>query len=328
MIWCKCINKIRDKNGIITDYEIASISGERRIVSKDQLKTAMINNQVALVNLKLSKDGKMTNRSIEEEAELTKKLTTNNLSETEAEKVIAKEKNLTLKANMLGTAVTVDKYGSVTSIPNTQIVIITPDVRYITYNVNYSDFKDKTVVFSGSEKVILDIGALNKANIVEIKNSAMVESVYKNLIHSKKILLNYDNIDIKTIDIIFKTYKTDLDTNSYYSDAGEFTTIIIKSSKLDKDIATDRVRKVLLRQKPSSISDRRAYDLIVYLRLIKTLYESYGEYSLPDLTREYINELRSIFNSSSNGISQKHHMYLRTENKFIEKLIDEMESTL
>lgn len=38
MFYCKCINKIRNKNNVIESYELMDLEGNRKIVDKDLLK--------------------------------------------------------------------------------------------------------------------------------------------------------------------------------------------------------------------------------------------------------------------------------------------------
>jgi len=328
MIWCKCIGKIRDKNNIITDYEIVSLAGEKRVVSKEQLKMAIANNQVALVNMKIAKDGKLMDRAAEEEAQLTKKLTLGNASKEDSEKLTNRNERIALKANMIGTAVGVDNEGVVISVPNTDTVVITPNVKMIGPKISYNDFEDKTVIFTGNEDIGYGLRVyFDCANTVVIQNPALLAHVNENLLRPKKIVLDFDNIDVKTLDIIFKTYKTDMCT---YSQRG-FTNIIIKQNRLNKDEAVDRVRKILLRQKPSSIVARRAYDLVVYLRLLRTLNSSYNEILLSEMTKQYLDELRDKLELTLKGFggnSGTFERYLRSSLEAITKLCEELKGTL
>lgn len=330
MIWCKCINKIRDKNGIITDYCIVSVGGEQRVVSKNQLKTAIANNQVALVNLKLSKDGKLMDRAIEEEAQLTKNLTFKDLQDDKKQEIIQKNEKMMLKANMLGIAAQMDSYNVVVGCSNVDRIVIPPNARGADLRA-LSKFRGKTLVVPENTEWgrSLPIGMqhlLSTADILVIRDEALCAHVNDHKITADNIVFDFSNINEKTLDIIFKTYKDEV--NAFTNKLREIT---IVNSRLDEDTAVGRCRKILLRQKPSSVVDRRAFDLITYLRLIRTVKDSYNDNKLKDLTKQYIDELEDKMDLTLRGFggtSKSFETFIRNNKDSIKELIEYLRSDL
>jgi hypothetical protein len=62
MIKAICIKKIRDKNGNITNYILKDANNKTVKVGSDELKTAIKNNKIRIINLKLTSDNKLVNR--------------------------------------------------------------------------------------------------------------------------------------------------------------------------------------------------------------------------------------------------------------------------
>ena len=278
MIWCKCIQKIRDNNGIIIEYEIADLNGEHRIVSKDALKNAIANRQVSMVNLKLSKDGKLMDRSIEEQAKLTKELHLGIVTED--------DKNKYLKARMLGIAPVVRDNGWVDSFPNAEQIAITPNIYGIESNGQLSN---KTVIFYGNNKVKFSSYGEKYGKAI-IKNPTLIASMVERDFRAKETVLDFDDMDLKLIDIIFKYFKSDVEYADY--DNNEYRKVIVESSRLECNEVYNRVHSILKRQKPSGKLERRCYDIIAYLRLIYCMYLSFGDESILELASEYIAEYK------------------------------------
>lgn len=62
MLVIKCIEKYKDKNGVITHYKIQDSQGEIRIVTSKQLKTAIQNKQVDCANLALTSNNRLIDK--------------------------------------------------------------------------------------------------------------------------------------------------------------------------------------------------------------------------------------------------------------------------
>ena len=58
----KCIAKKKDKNGIITQYQVQDTNGKVTTVTPQQLKEAIKNNKVECINLTLTSDNRLINR--------------------------------------------------------------------------------------------------------------------------------------------------------------------------------------------------------------------------------------------------------------------------
>lgn len=59
MIACKCIAKLRDNKGKIYGYTLQDINGQKQNVQPDNLKAAIRNNNVHVINLKLTSDNRL-----------------------------------------------------------------------------------------------------------------------------------------------------------------------------------------------------------------------------------------------------------------------------
>lgn len=306
MIWCKCIQKIRDNNGIIIEYEIADLNGEHRIVSKDALKNAIAARQVSIVNLKLSKDGKLMDRSIEEQAKLTKELHLGIVTED--------DKNKYLKARMLGIAPVVKDNGWVDSFPNAEQIAITPNIYGIESNGQLSN---KTIIFYGNNKLRFSSYGETYGKAI-IKNPTLVAAMVNQEFKAKEIVLDFDDMDLKLIDIIFKHFKSDYEYNN-----DEYSKVFVENSRLDCEDVYNRVHSILKRQKPSSKPDRRCYDIIAYLRLIHCMYKSFGNNSILSLANEYITEYKFKVNRISYSMS-RHGVYVLDNEKATNKLIEDI----
>lgn len=72
MIEVLCINKYRDTSGRISGYAVQDNQGNVKLVETNQLKKAIINNQIRVVNLKLTSDGRLIDDRIRPEGEQPK----------------------------------------------------------------------------------------------------------------------------------------------------------------------------------------------------------------------------------------------------------------
>lgn len=283
MVWCRCIQKIRDKNGVVQEYEVADFNQEHRIVSKEVLKAAIESGQLSVVNLRLTKDGKLVNRSTEAEAQLMAKLTRNEITQADI--------NAKANADLLGlSASVVDGIAKIS--PNAPSVLITADVKALD---SFIDFTNQNVTFIGNNPVER-LHPTYRAREVIIKNPTIVTGLYNHEIMSPIIKLSVDNTDSKILDIIFKTYKTDSAGNYHFFNNSvafkKLQIIIIDRATLNIEEALDKMRKILARQKPSSKNDRRCYDLLAYLRLMYSMYISYADERFIDGAEIYIDEFQ------------------------------------
>ena len=63
MITVQCIEKFRDKQGRIYGYRIRDISGQTKDVKPENLKRAIANKQIQIVNLTLTSDGRLVDKA-------------------------------------------------------------------------------------------------------------------------------------------------------------------------------------------------------------------------------------------------------------------------
>lgn len=282
-VWCKCINKIRDNNNNIVQYEIADRNGEHRIVTKEQLKAAVVSGALDIVNLKLTKDMKFVDRATEDEAKLMRFLTTGELSE--------KDDRIIVKSQLIGTAPKVEA-GMLVGLPNSNTIAITPDVRIIPWDrTGNCNFEGKTLYFYGNNTISIE-RQLSEVDKAYIFNQTLVSNISSEKLLCKEMVLAYNDLDVKAVDIIFKTYKefTPAKSNWKYT----FSNIMVDSTKLDCDECYNRAAAILKRQKPSDNSIRRRYDLVVYMRLIKSMYTSFGDKRILALANPYIVEYNRL----------------------------------
>lgn len=276
MLWCKCVEKVRDNNGVIESYLLADTTGQRRLVTKDVLKQAILNEQAAVTNLKLSKDFKLVPRSIAEETQL--------LSQLQMDDREFYDNKAMTKARVLGVAPTLDDDGVITSLPAGTKVIITSEVKDVAYIV-CDEFRNKEVVFTGN--CSLNIGKKGSKGIrchrISVNDQTYVPLVLTGKFTAEVVKLDYDGMDEKIVDMILKSYKATYTFKLYY---------IIKSNRLSRTDAYNRTIKVLKRQKASQLDDRRCHDLVMYLWPIYSLYCSYNDPEILDYAYNYIDEYK------------------------------------
>ena len=71
MVYCKCIEEIRDGN-IIDAYKLSDSQGNCRVLDKNTLKLEIQRGNLTVVNLKLTKNGRIIHRSKVEEYQMMK----------------------------------------------------------------------------------------------------------------------------------------------------------------------------------------------------------------------------------------------------------------
>lgn len=75
MINAKCIHKFRDNHDRITGYRLVDINGQTNDISSEDLKKAILNRQINVLNLTLTKDKRLVDTAISDnKVTLTKKL--------------------------------------------------------------------------------------------------------------------------------------------------------------------------------------------------------------------------------------------------------------
>lgn len=80
MIYVKCISKLRENNGRISKYLLEDMAGNREYVNPDDLKYSMVTKHVDVLNLALTSDNRIIDKSIEY---LKKDKSSNNIGEQE-----------------------------------------------------------------------------------------------------------------------------------------------------------------------------------------------------------------------------------------------------
>lgn len=264
MIQAKCIIKQRNKYGIIEKYTIQSESGETITVSPQQLKDAIRANKIEIINLQLTKDGKLMDKSIESTLREYKKL--------EDENVVI-DKGQYSKAAMLGVAPILNDSGHVIGV-NTQKVMFSDSTRMIGKNIINID---SSATFYGTlplTKRLDYIGIKMKFKDILVLNHCIMSCIGADpkeiVITSEDIHIDHSYLDIKVVDEIFKILKSQKEHNTY----GDLFKISFEYKKynINKDEIYSRTEKIIKRQKVSSNNDRRAYDLMVYMQFIYSMY--------------------------------------------------------
>ena len=266
MVKAKCIEKVRNKNNIIVGYTLQDNTGYTITVEPKQLKEKIASGEVEIVNLKLTPSGRLIDRSIED----TLKSYTILDSDKEAN---MKQYN---KAVMLGIAPNLDASGSVIGISGNNVIFTDATNKF---SSNIIEPKAKAT-FSGSkelEKTMKYISIRLEFNEVIVNNPCVMANIgegrdYSISIVSPSIFINHKLITIKTVDEIFKVLKNQFAAGI----PGHIFKITMNTDNLDKDELYDRVFKIIKRQKPSSKTGRRAYDLMVYFEFIYSMWLSTG----------------------------------------------------
>lgn len=64
MLECKCIQKYKDKKGVIEGYDIA-YGNSTRTMTANELKAMIKNNKIRVLNLTLTKDGRLIDKKVD-----------------------------------------------------------------------------------------------------------------------------------------------------------------------------------------------------------------------------------------------------------------------
>lgn len=268
MLYCKCVDKIRDENNIIQSYELVDFNGDKKVVDKELLKTTIRKGLVTVTNLKLTKDGKLVPRAVKEEAELMHMLA--------KDKPTEKDERQISKARMLGVLPTVDDKGTIVTLPTSGIIWITPEVKLVNLYTPERDY-----IISGETQIKVNYLLCNNLTIM---NHTVLEFIMNDRIQANTIKLSFKDMDAKTIEFAFKATKKDEHS----------ALIIVDGGSMDKELAFNAANKVLNRQKVSNVPDRRAYDVYVYVKFIYGLTLGFRDKTLLSRADEYILEFDDI----------------------------------
>ena len=96
MVQAKCIEKHKDTNGKIQEYIIVDWSGQQCKFNADELKAAIKNNQINVINLKLTRDNRLIDKAIK---------TLNNKNSTVISKVQKDNNDILDKPSMSSTQI-------------------------------------------------------------------------------------------------------------------------------------------------------------------------------------------------------------------------------
>lgn len=261
MVYCQCIEKIKNKNGIITHYKIFDFENDTRVVTKEALKSVINAGKLTVVNLKLSVDNKLVDRSTEETANMIDKLGLKSST--------AKDEKQYQKGMMLGTVPDIDSYGTIISMPSSSTVLINGKCKGV-----YRVFScDGTVIFDGNSDFRMN-ERMNADKFI-IKNPVLIKYLteYK-LVAKNGILISVADANDKLLDIIFKTIKEY--GRNRDNIGGEVPIIYVDDKVMDVDRALLKMRSIIKRQKPSLNPGRRSYDLAVYVLFMKLLSISFN----------------------------------------------------
>lgn len=67
MLLVKCVEKIRDNNGVITHYVLQDTNGDLKKAEACYVKEALKDGRISCVNLKISSDGRVISKKVKEE---------------------------------------------------------------------------------------------------------------------------------------------------------------------------------------------------------------------------------------------------------------------
>jgi len=65
--YARCVCNVKDKRGRVTAYLLLTQEGEKQRVSKQELVEMITSGLIRVVNLKIAKDGRIINHSIQSE---------------------------------------------------------------------------------------------------------------------------------------------------------------------------------------------------------------------------------------------------------------------
>ena len=64
MIYCECVYKFRDANGVIRGYTLRDTKGNTQNIVPEQLKSAIKSGKISVVNLKLASDNRLVDSGV------------------------------------------------------------------------------------------------------------------------------------------------------------------------------------------------------------------------------------------------------------------------
>lgn len=91
MIQAKCIQKFRDNSGKIYGYRLQDINVQTQDVTPEDLKKAILNKQVDIINLTLTSDGRLVDRKAEKQLENKKIMPNSVITPTDSKETKAKK---------------------------------------------------------------------------------------------------------------------------------------------------------------------------------------------------------------------------------------------
>lgn len=309
MVVCKCLEKIYNKNGIITSYNLMDTNGNVKELSKDAVKQYIKSGELLITNLMLSKDGKLVNRSVEEEAKLMQKLKNTKLSHS--------DQKMETKSEIIGSLACADERGRLITKgidKDLKTLTISKDIKYI----NGLVVPNHDIFFIGNSEVVIQSRIIcNKATI---RNQTMYNSLLAAKIQTEDcVYLSTDDLNEKSLDFVFKYIKTVTQEIS-----PKWALMVINSKNMDKSKALEKMRSILKRQKPSSKADRRCYDLLVYIAFMYCMAVSFGDITFIDGINAYKKEFSSKYRQCELAFN-----YIYTINSFFtsqveQRLIDKL----
>ena len=185
MVKAKCIEKVRNKNNIITGYTLQDNTGYTITVEPTQLKAKIASGEVEIVNLKLTPSGRLIDKSIEDTLKGYTVMNTDKVNEEES-------RGQYNKALILGIAPVLNQKGHVTGV-NGDYVVFTDATNIFAGNIIADGTKAE---FKGSkelEKVMLYISIRLKFKEVIVSNPC----VMANLGEGKDYSISIVSPDIK-----------------------------------------------------------------------------------------------------------------------------------
>lgn len=289
MIQAKCINKIKNKYGVIEQYTLQDKTGETITVTSKQLKDAILAGKIEIVNLQLTKNNRLMDKNIEDTLK-SYSIMDSNINEQ-------KSKAQYSKSVMLGMAPVLNEHGHVVDVDSERVLFT--DATNIFSRSIYAE--NVTATFSGTKeinKVMTYMPLTLQFKEVIVNNPCLMTNIGNGnsmgiKVISRDITIKHNCVDIKTVDEIFRLLKNQ-HKEGY---TGNVFKIKIEpgAGNLNTDDIFDRACKILKRQKPSSNNCRRAYDLLIYLQFIYSMWLSTNnDKRYIDIAQMYIEEFYTL----------------------------------
>lgn len=189
MLQAKCIQKFK-KNNTIYAYRIQDFQGNTRDVYSDQLKQAIRNNEINIVNLRLTSDNRLVSTTLTQQTQksTSTKYKTSKISNKQIQSIIDKAKLLGIHTEELPTACNHKCY--LISMSDTQHIVYIPDdvtklnqtalAAVFTFSIKYlqgslkvvggKNIKDASFMFYKCQAQSIDLSSFDTSSVLDMHN--------------------------------------------------------------------------------------------------------------------------------------------------------------